>query len=71
MAGINEQIDRLQREFRALSQEALKDDGARKKLLAVALEGMGTLEAPIETIWKLIMMVSSCGKKVICLLRQA
>lgn len=63
MASINEKIDRLQHEFRALSEEALKDDEARKKLLGVALEGMGTLETPVETIWRLIMTVSICGQK--------
>lgn len=59
MTGINGKIDGLRKEFQALSQEALKDDGSRKKLMEVALEGMGTLETPFETIWRLILMVST------------
>lgn len=62
MAQISEQIDRFQHEFLALSEEALNDEEARKKLLGVLQQGVGTLESPLETLWRIIMAVS-CDKR--------
>ncbi len=57
MGDLNSKIDRLQRELRALSQEVQKDEDARKQLMAVVMEGMATVEAPLETLWRMIMTV--------------
>ena len=57
MADLNSRIDAFHQELQSLGQEALKDDEARKKLFGVVVQGMTTLEAPIETIWRMIMTV--------------
>ena len=57
MAALTSRIDGLQQDLQSISQEALKDEDSRKQLLKVVMQGMATLDSPLETIWRLIMTV--------------
>ena len=57
MSDMNSKIDAPEKDLKSVSQEALKDEEARKKLLGVVMQAMATVEAPIETIWRMIMSV--------------
>ena len=57
MAALTSRIDGLQQDLQSIFQEALKDEDSRKQLLKVVMQGMATLDSPLETIWRLIMTV--------------
>lgn len=57
MADLNSRIDALQKELQSLSQESLKDEDSRKKLLEVTTQCMRALESPLEAVWRMIMAV--------------
>lgn len=58
-SSIDEKIDVLAKDLQSLVSDVSKDESARKKLLGVVLQGLATVEAPIETIWRMIMSVST------------
>ena len=60
--GLHQRIDALGKELQALIAESAKDDAGRKKLLGLTVKATTELEAPIETVWRMIMSV--------CLLRE-
>ena len=64
MADLTTRIDAFQQELQSVSQEALGNDESRKRLLGVVMQGMAMLEAPIETIWRMIMTVRNISTKL-------
>ncbi|KAL6721636.1 hypothetical protein ACLMJK_000740 [Lecanora helva] len=52
---IHTKIDSLARDIQSLAAEAQQDEECRKKLLGVTMKATAQLEAPIETIWRMIM----------------
>ena len=59
MSTLTSRIDALPQELQSLSQEALQNEEARKKLYGVVQHSAGTLESPMDFIWRMIMTVSS------------
>ena len=57
MADLSARIDAFQQELQSLSQEVLIHEESRKRLFGIVMQGMAKLEAPIETIWRMIMRV--------------
>jgi hypothetical protein len=55
---LDHRIDSLADQLRILSAAALENESSRKKLLDVATKAVAGLEAPIETIWRMMMSVS-------------
>lgn len=55
---LNYRIDSLADELQDLSAAALKNENSRKRLLGIAMKAVAELEAPIESIWRMIMSVS-------------
>ena len=55
---LDQRIDSLGKELQALIAESAKDDAGRKKLLGLTMKATADLEAPIETVWRMIMSVS-------------
>lgn len=55
--NLQQNIDTLARDLQSLSAESAQDDAARKKLLELTMKATAELEAPIETIWRMIMSV--------------
>lgn len=53
--SFDSKIDAIAKELAQLSTEVAKDDAARKKLSGVLQGSLGANEAPIETIWRMIM----------------
>jgi hypothetical protein len=54
---IDEKTDALAKNILSLAADASKDESSRKKLLGALMQGIAVVEAPIETIWKMIMSV--------------
>lgn len=48
-------------DFIAAAQSVLasKDESARKQMFAAAMQAMAMLESPLDTVWRVIMSVSS------------
>ena len=61
-ANLHRKIDSLARDLQSLSAESANDDAARKKLLGVTMKATAELEAPIETVWRMIMSVRPLQK---------
>jgi predicted nuclease with TOPRIM domain len=57
MAHLNSKIEAFERDLQSLSQEALQNEESRKRLFGVVSRAVAMLEAPIETIWRMIMTV--------------
>lgn len=55
--NLHQRIDSLARDLQSLSAESAQDDAARKKLLGLTMKATAELEAPIETVWRMIMSV--------------
>lgn len=55
--NLHRKIDTLARDLQSLSTESAQDDAARKKLLDLTMKATAELEAPIETVWRMIMSV--------------
>lgn len=55
MSSLDHKIDAIAKELGQLSAEVAQDDAARKKLLGVIQQNLGATEAPVETIWRMIM----------------
>ena len=60
---LHRKIDTLARDLQSLSAESAQDDAARKKLLGLTMKATAELEAPIETVWRMIMSVRLPRKK--------
>lgn len=54
---LHRKIDTLARDLQSLSAESAQDDAGRKKLLGLTMKATAELEAPIETVWRMIMSV--------------
>ncbi|KAJ5620312.1 hypothetical protein N7510_004296 [Penicillium lagena] len=54
-SDLNNTIDSLENQLQVLTTAALEDESSRKKLLGVVMKAVAELEAPIETIWRIIM----------------
>jgi hypothetical protein len=54
-----EKIDNLANDIKVVAQEASNNETARKRLLEVLMQSVGSVELPVETIWKMIMSVRS------------
>lgn len=55
--NLHRKIDSLARDLQSLCAESAQDDEGRKKLLGVTMKATAELEAPIETVWRMIMSV--------------
>ena len=53
--NLHQKIDSLARDLQSLSAESAQDDEGRKNLLELTTKATTELEAPIETIWRMIM----------------
>ncbi|TVY65553.1 O-methyltransferase asqD [Lachnellula suecica] len=53
--SVDTKIDALAEDLRKLIPEASKEEISRKKLFGVIQQAMGQVEAPVETIWRMIM----------------
>lgn len=62
---LHQKIDALAKDLQSLSAESAQDDAARKKLLRLTMKATAELEAPIETIWRMMMSVRLLRKHVI------
>ncbi len=60
--NLHQKIDSLARDLQSLSAESAQDDAGRKKLLRLTMKATAELEAPIETVWRMIMSVRLLGK---------
>jgi hypothetical protein len=58
---VDEKIDAVARELQSLVSEVSKDESSRKKLLRVIQQALAGVEAPVESIWRMIMSVSTDG----------
>lgn len=56
--SLDQRIDAVSSELQSLRRLVADDEGSRKKLLGIANKAVADYEAPIETIWKMIMSVS-------------
>jgi hypothetical protein len=54
-SDIHKRIDTVAEDIRNLLPHVTNDEDARKKLMGVVQQAMGTVEAPVETIWRMIM----------------
>lgn len=54
---LHRKIDTLARELQSLTAESAQDDAGRKRLLGLTMKATAELEAPIETVWRMIMSV--------------
>ena len=54
---LQRKIDSLASDLQSLTAESAQDDASRKKLLALSMRATAELEAPHETIWRMIMSV--------------
>jgi len=54
--GLQSRIEVVEKELKALSGEVSKDEEARKRLLGVSHQATAMLEAPAETIWRLLFI---------------
>ena len=65
---LHRKIDTLARDLQYLSAEVAQDDAGRKKLLGLIMKATAELEAPIETVWRMIMSVrllrKTCHRRV-------
>ena len=65
---LHRKIDTLARDLQSLCAESAQDDAARKKLLGLTVKVTAELEAPIETVWRMIMSVrllrKTCYRRV-------
>ena len=55
--NLQRKIDSLARDLQSLSAESANDDAGRKKLLGLTMKATAELEAPVETVWRMIMSV--------------
>lgn len=55
--NLHQKIDSLAKDLQSLSAESAQDDAARKKFLKLTMKATAELEAPIETVWRMIMSV--------------
>ena len=56
--NVQARIDALGKEFQALSEDVVKDEHARQKLLGVTQQAAAVLETGPETIWRLLLQVN-------------
>ena len=65
---LQRKIDTLAEDLQSLPAELAQDDTGRKKLLGLVVKATAELEAPIETIWRMIMSVrllkNTCHRRV-------
>lgn len=54
---LHQKIDTLAKDLQSLSAESAQNDACRKKLLGLTMKATAELEAPIETVWRMIMSV--------------
>lgn len=55
---LDQKIDQLSHELQALCAESKQNETSRKKLMDVVMRANAQLEAPVETVWRMIMSVS-------------
>ena len=55
--NLHQKIDSLAWDLQALFAESAQDDAGRKKLLELTMKTTAELEAPIETVWRMIVSV--------------
>ena len=63
---LHRKIDTLAKDLQSLSAEAAQDDAARKKLAGLTMKATAELQAPIETVWRMIMSVRLLRDKSHC-----
>jgi hypothetical protein len=54
---VDQKTDALSKDILSLAAEASQNEESRKKLLGVLMQGLGAVETPMDTIWKMIMSV--------------
>jgi hypothetical protein len=54
-SDIDKKIDTVASDIRNLLPHIADDEDARKRLLEVVQQALGAVEAPVETIWRMIM----------------
>lgn len=54
---LHQKIDTLAKDLQSVSAAVAQNDAGRKKLLGLLMKVTAELEAPIETIWRMIMSV--------------
>ena len=55
-ASLHQRIDAISKDLESLASETAHDDSSRKKLLGVATNAMAKLEAPVEAVWRIMLM---------------
>lgn len=56
-SDIDNRIASLSKDIEALSKDVAGDESSRKALLGAMMQGLGKVELPVETIWRMIMSV--------------
>jgi hypothetical protein len=54
----DQKIDDFIHDLQALCAESIQHETSRKKLMDVMVKANAQLEAPVETVWRMIMSVS-------------
>lgn len=55
--NLHQKIDSLARDLQSLSAESAQNEAGRKKLLELTMKATAELEAPIETVWRMILSI--------------
>jgi hypothetical protein len=55
---LDQKIDQFSRDLQLLCAESIQNETSRKNLMDVVMRANAQLEAPVETVWRMIMSVS-------------
>jgi hypothetical protein len=61
-SSLDQRIDAVSNELQSIGRLVAEDENARKKVLGIATKAVADFEAPVETVWKMIMSVSKTAK---------
>jgi hypothetical protein len=64
-SAVDEKIDTLAKSIKLLSSEVSTDEPSRKMLLQILKQATARVEAPMETIWGMMMSVRPCASSCI------
>lgn len=65
--ALDQKIDNLSYDLQVLCVESVQNETSRKKLMDVVMRANAQLEAPVETVWRMIMSVSQLSAPVLVL----